>query len=54
VNNGHKQILVYADNIPKGFSIGCLPFTDEHKLALSNAHKNMSEETKQIRNRKIS
>ena len=54
VNNGTSQIMVYPNEIPNGYVIGSLPFSNEHRIALVNAYKNMSEETKKERNKKIS
>ena len=46
--------MVYPNEIPNGYVIGSLPFSNEHRIALVNAYKNMSEETKKERNKKIS
>ena len=54
VNNGQEQHLVDQTKIPDGFILGTLPFSDNHKQALSDAYKNMSNDTKIRRSNKIS
>ena len=54
VNDGHRQLIVDPNHIPNGFKIGGLPVTEERRLQMINAQKNMSEEKKQARNKKIS